>query len=466
MTATALAVDLGSSSGRIVAGTLADGRVEEVEVARFAHSAKLRDGYLTWDVDRIWASVVEGLRKALRRFPDASSVSVDTWGVDWVPLDEEGRRLVTARAYRDERTVRTHDAFRSRIPDAALWEATGIAPATINTANQLFAYLQEEPELASRTSQILLLPDYFTHLLSGVRSWSRSIASTGALCRPGAMEWAPEVFEALDIPRSWVGDLTMEHSVAGPCTVPGLEQLTVVRAGAHDSACAVHALQRDRDTEGYFLSSGSWSVLGVMRDTALLSDEARELGITNEARADAGVRPLFNITGLWILQECERQWADEGLGASIPDLVAEAAALPSQGTIIDVDEPGFAQPGGMVQRVEAACGRGGMSPAEVVRVVCESLADRYARGIDDLVRLTGSPARQLNVVGGGSRNRLLCQLTADATGLPVVAGPAEASVLGSLLGQFETMGALDPADRNEVISRTARTVTYEVGGGQ
>jgi rhamnulokinase len=465
MTATALAVDLGSSSGRIIAGTLRDGRVEQVEVHRFAHAAALRDGKLTWDVDNIWTEVRRGLHRALEAFPDAATVSVDTWGVDYVPLDDDGRPVDVPRAYRDERTVRTLDAFRARLPDAAVWEATGIAPATINTANQLFATLQEEPDVAVRTSQILFLPDYFTFMLSGVRGWSRSIASTGALCRPGATQWAPEVFDALGIPRSWVGELTVEHSVAGPCTVPGLEQLTVVRAGAHDSACAVQALQRDGDTDGYFLSSGSWSVLGVTRDRPLLSADARALGITNEARAEAGVRPLFNITGLWILQECQRQWAAAGVDADTVALIGAAEAAGHQGMVIDVDAPGFSQPGGMVQRVEAALGVEGLDPGRIVRCVFESLAQRYARGIDDLVRLTGTPATKLNVMGGGSRNALLCRLTAEATGVPVVAGPAEASVLGSLLAQFTTVGALADGDRNDVVVRSADTRTYEVGGG-
>lgn len=467
MTATALAVDLGSSSGRIVAGTLSDGRVEQVEIHRFAHEAQFRKTesgreYLVWDLDEMWRQVREGLLMAVERFPDASSVSVDTWGVDWVPLDAKGNAVVTARAYRDERTVRTHEAFRERLPDDAAWDATGIAPATINTANQMFAFLLEEPEAAARTEQILFTPDYFTYLLSGVRGWSRSIASTGGLCRPGADAWADEVFETLGIPRSWVGELTVEHSVAGPCTVPGLEQLTVVRAGAHDSACAVHALERDKNPEGYFLSSGSWSVLGVVRDEPLLTPDARDLGITNEARADHGVRPLFNITGLWILQECQRQWAAEGATSDIVELVRAAEESSSPG-LIDVDAPGFAQPGGMVGRIESALGAQGLTQGEIVRCICESLAARYAKGLDDLARLTGQPARQLNVVGGGSRNQLLCRLTAEATGVTVVAGPAEASVLGSLLAQFETLGSLERGDRHQVIADTARTVTYEAG---
>lgn len=462
---TVLAVDLGSSSGRVVAGTLTDGRVEEVEVRRFPHQARFVDGYLAWDLDFIWSEIVAGLREALAQFPAAISVSVDTWGVDYVPLDADDRPVTPGRAYRDERTIRTQEAFRARLSDAAVWAATGIAPATINTANQLFAYLQEEPAAAASTAQVLLLPDYFTFLLSGVKGWSRSHASSSALCAPGANEFSAEVFEALGIPRSWFGEVTAEHGVVGACTVEGLEQLTVVRAGAHDTACAVHALQRDESAETYFLSCGSWSVLGVLRDDPLLSQAAYELGLTNEARGDAGLRPLFNITGLWILQECQRQWREAGQTHDIVELIRLAEKAPSLGVVFDPDEPQFALPEGMVERVlDAVTARGadveGLAEGDIVRIVLESLAARYKRGIADLAALTGAPATQLNLMGGGSRNALLCQFTADALGIPVIAGPNEASVLGSQLAQLEIMGRLDPSLRNDVIGATANTVEY------
>lgn len=383
-----------------------------------------------------------------------------------MPLDAAGAPVTPGRCYRDERTTRTHGAFRARLSDGAAWAATGIAPATINSANQLFAFLAEEPELAAATEQVLFLPDYFTYLLSGQRGWSRSHASTSGLCRPGAHEFSAEVFDALGIPRTWVGQITREHTRVGACLVPGLEQLTVVRAGAHDTACAVHALQRDLTQESYFLSCGSWSVLGVLRDEPLMSQAAYELGLTNEARGDDGLRPLFNITGLWILQECQRQWQAAGQVHDIVELIRLAAAAPSAGAVINPDEPQFALPGGMVGRIVDALSEQGaaLDPRDegaVVRVVLESLAARYARGVADLAALTGSPARQLNLMGGGSRNGLLCQLTADALGVPVIAGPVEASALGSVLAQLEVMGHLDPADRGAVIGATARTIVYD-----
>ncbi len=462
--ATALAIDLGSSSGRIIAGTLSDGHIVETEIHRFAHQASMVDGYLCWDLDLIWRETVAGLRLALQQFPDAATVSVDTWGVDWVALDADGNRLTPGRAYRDERTNRTLAQFRERLSDEQAWQLTGIAPATINTANQLFAYLTEEPQLAAATSRVLLLPDYVNFLLTGQTGWSRSHASTSGMCRPGAQEWSDEVLNALGIPRTWLGDITAEHTVVGPCQVAGLEQLQVVRAGAHDTACAVQALRRDGD-DAYFLSSGSWSVLGVLRDEPLLTDQARAIGLTNEAQAEPGVRPLFNITGLWILQECQRNWEASGETSDIVELIQLAEQAAPVGYLIDPDEPQFAQPGDMVGRIAAALQaqgwQGELSVGQIVRTVLESLAARYARGIAALEELTGSKATSLNVMGGGSRNQLLCQLTATALGIPVYAGPAEASTLGSLLAQFMISGDLATQDRNQVLATSAQLVRYE-----
>ena len=232
---TVLAVDLGSASGRVLAGTLTDGRLVVTDIHRFKHEARRReDGTLTWDVATMEAETINGLMKALEQFPDARAVSIDTWGVDWAPLDEDGHLVGDVIAYRDERTSRTLDAFRERIADREFFDLTGNQPATINTANQLFAYLREDPEAARRVAAALFLPDYFAYRLTGVVGWSRTIASTSGLLTPGGGDFNDEVFSRLGIPRGWFGELSADRTVVGPCTVPGLETLTVVRGGAHD----------------------------------------------------------------------------------------------------------------------------------------------------------------------------------------------------------------------------------------
>ena len=436
---TVLAVDLGSASGRVLAGTLHDGRLDVTDIHRFKHEARRReDGTLTWDVATMEAETITGLKKALEQFPDARAVSIDTWGVDWAPLDERGELVGDVVAYRDERTSRTLDAFRDRIGDREFFDLTGNQPATINTANQLFAYLQENPADAQRVAAALFLPDYFAYRLTGVVGWSRTIASTSGLLTPGGGDFNAEVFDRLGIPRGWFGDLSADRTVVGPCTIPGLETLTVVRGGAHDSACAVHGLPIEEGKRAYFLSCGSWSVLGA-----------------------GGVRPLFNITGMWILQEIQRQWEREGTPTDTDELVAQARELPAASGTFDPDEEAFATPGDMQRKIDQALDAQGAarpdSMAGYVRVIIESFARRYARAIGELTEATGQAPDQLNLVGGGARNRLLCDLTAQISGVTVVRGPIEASTFGSLLAQLETIGALAEEDRASVIAASAAT---------
>lgn len=459
---TVLAVDLGSASGRVLAGTLHDGRLDVTDIYRFKHQARRRkDGTLTWDVATMEAETIVGLKKALAHFPDARTVSIDTWGVDWAPLDEDGNLVGDVVAYRDERTSRTLEAFRVRIGDREFFDMTGNQPATINTANQLFAFLQENPGDAQRVRSALFLPDYFAYRLTGVVGWSRTIASTSGLLTPGGADFNDQVFNRLGIPRAWFGSLDADRTVVGPCTVPGLEALTVVRGGAHDSACAVHGLPIEEGKRAYFLSCGSWSVLGAIEDAPLTGDAAFELGITNEGRTDGGVRPLFNITGMWILQEIQRQWEREGTPTDTDELVAQARAQPPASGTFNPDEEAFATPGDMQRKIDAALDAQGAarpdSMAAYVRVIIESFARRYARAIGELTQATGAAPDQLNLVGGGARNHLLCDLTAKLAGVTVVAGPIEASTFGSLLAQLETIGALAQGERSAVIAASAST---------
>ncbi|WP_022868469.1 rhamnulokinase [Schaalia vaccimaxillae] len=463
---TALAVDLGSASGRVIAGTLVDGRLEVTDVHRFKHQAiRDEDGTLIWDVATMFDQLVEGLKKAVAQFPDAVSVSVDTWGVDFAPLDANDQLVDRVVAYRDERTSRTLEEFRSRIEDREFFDLTGNQPATINTANQLFALIQEQPDLAAKVDKVLFLPDYFAWKLSGVKGWSRSIASTSGLCTPGAREFSDTVFERLGIDKSWVGELNADLTEVGLCTVPGLEQLTVVRGGAHDSACAVHGLPIDEGVRAYFLSCGSWSVLGAIEDEPLISDAAFEIGLTNEGRTDGGVRPLFNITGMWILQEIQRQWEREGTPTDTDELVRQSRDCVPCEVVFDPDDPRFAEPGEMQQKIDAALDELGAphptSMPEYVRLIIESFARRYGRAIDELTAVTGLAPDQLNLVGGGARNQLLCDLTADISGVRVVRGPIEASTFGSLLAQLETLGHLDPVQRPTVIANSTKTYVHE-----
>ncbi|MDO5672626.1 MAG: FGGY-family carbohydrate kinase [Actinomycetaceae bacterium] len=472
---TALAVDLGSSSGRIMAGTFDGTKVTVTEVHRFAHEAQMKDGNLIWCVKTIRENLIEGLRKAIATCENPISVSVDTWGVDMVMLDSAGQALDPVYAYRDERTARTQEAFRERLSDEAFWDATGISPAQINSANQLFALTQEEPELAAKVDKVLWLPDYFSYVLSGKQGWSRSIVSSSGLLEPGGRAWSQSVRTALDLPEKWFGELNDEINIVGPCIIPGLEMLTVVRGGGHDTACAVHTLPKINDGEGdssraVWLSCGSWSVLGVLRNAPLLAHEALHHGVTNEVRADGGIRPLFNLTGLWILQECQRFWKFEGEECDIVTLVAKAREAESLGVTFDPDDDCFIQPFDMVNRVQAHLlekfGVEAKDQGQLVRTILESFAARYAQGIEALEELTGATYDTLYLLGGGSKNKFLCDLTAQATGIKVLAGPAEASALGSIMAQLESMQVTRPEDRYAIVSASAHTTTHRAGVGE
>lgn len=466
--ATALAIDLGSSSGRVLAGRLTNGVIEVTQIHRFAHEAQQTESGLVWDIENLIAQSISGLRLALDRFPDAVSVSVDTWGVDFVTLDASHNLVGPVRAYRDQRTTRTLGRFKDMVDDRDFFALSGVAPAFINSANQLVALNLEQPELAERIEKVLWLADYVSWRLSGVMGWSRSLVATGGLCQPGGGSWSSELLNRLGLPRRWFGELDNELSVIGPCILPGLEQLQVVRGGSHDSACAVHALPIER-RGSYFLSCGSWAVVGTLVDQPLISELAFELGVSNEIRTDGGIRPLFNLTGLWILQECQRQWSAEGESTDIAALVDEARNADSLGALINVDDPVFVPPGNMPGRIRAVLGKQVIEQAsrgQLIRTVLESFAIRYARAVNDLAQLARDQVAQLHIVGGGSRNSLLCELIARATNVPVLAGPAEAATFGSMIAQFETLGYLDETQRAEVISASTSTTRYQPEDGK
>ncbi|MCV2394252.1 FGGY-family carbohydrate kinase [Actinotalea sp. M2MS4P-6] len=463
----AVAVDLGSSSGRVLLGTVRDDVLTLTEVHRFPHEAREHDGALSWDLDRLESEIGAGLRAAVRAAPvPVVSVAVDTWGVDYVLLDRAGRRVGPGHTYRDPRTGRIATPFYARLSAEQRWAATGVHPADINTANQLAAELAEGREL-DRVSALQLLPDWFAHRLGGRPGWGRSIASTTGLCRPGAAGWSEQVLAADGVPPGWLGPVTADGTVRGRWTED--DRVAVVSAG-HDTACAVHAMPAEGEGVA-FVAAGSWSVVGLETPAPVVTPDAFAAGLTNEARLDGGNRLLANLTGLWILQECVRQWRDDGAPADLVALVAQAERVASSGVTIDPDDPRFVAPGRMADRVadhvEQQHGVRITDPARLVRLVLESLAESYARSLARLEQVAGQRVSTVHLVGGGSRTPFLCRLTADATGRRVVAGPAEASGVGNVLVQLEATGRLGSrADRADLVRRSFAPVVVEPAGAR
>lgn len=461
----AAAVDLGSSSGRVVVGTLDGESLSLDEVHRFPHGAHSVNGDLVWDMFHLEEQIGVGITRALAdREVAVRSVAVDTWGVDYVLLAPGGERYGQGHAYRDCRTGPVAREFYCRASREQRWQHTGVQPDDINTGNQLFADLAADPHLPEKVDRALLLPDYFAYRLSGEMGWGRSICSTTGLCEPGGARWSKDLLDRSGIPSQWFGpvepDLTSRGQLRdGPWATPASRPVKVVNAAGHDTACAVHALPNVGQEAAAFISSGSWSIVGVETAEPVLDLAAFEAGLTNEARADGGNRLIANITGLWILQECQREWQQEAGSVGIQELLARAERSVSLGFVLDTNDATFMSPGAMPGKVAQYCldhynvvpgSRG-----QMVRVILESLAVCYAITLRKIQEIVDRRWDVVHLVGGGAYNGLLCQMTASATGKAVIAGPAEASAVGNLLAQFEVAGVITSDRQRHDIVRTS-----------
>ncbi|HEU5151888.1 MAG TPA: FGGY-family carbohydrate kinase [Iamia sp.] len=440
------AVDIGASGGRVIAGVVDDGRVELVPVHRFPNGVVEHEGHLRWDLGRLVDEVEAGLRSLGRRFPAVESIGIDTWAVDYARLGDDGAPVDDPIAYRDDRTAEAVEAVHAAVPPAGLFARNGLQHLPFTTLYQLAA-----DRAAGRTAgSVVLLPDVLAHRLTGALATEVTNASTtgllavertdGARHRPYARpSWDPELLALAGVTAAQLPPLEEPGTVRGPVRPDlGLPAGCVVTTvGSHDTASAVVAVPATTGRSAYVIS-GTWSLVGVETAAPVLTEAARLAGFSNEAGVDGRTRLLRNVGGLWLLQECLREWGDVALDAVLDD----AAAVAPGGPTIDVDDPGLIPPGRMPARIAAAGGPAAGDRAALVRCILDSLAAAHARTIDAAATLTGRPVDVVHVVGGGSQNALLCQLTADACHRPVVAGPVEATALGNVLVQARAHGAL------------------------
>ncbi|MEF8795116.1 MAG: rhamnulokinase family protein [Salinivenus sp.] len=468
-----LAVDLGASSGRALLGTLRDGRVEVTEVHRF-ETPMIEDGdRLYWDLAALEAEVEEGVREGLDAAPALRSVSVDSWAVDYVPLDAEGQPLRNPRCYRDPRTQDVMEDVLDPETREAIYATTGIQFLPINTLYQVLSDQRAEPSLVEQTALRLPIADYLQYRLSGEAVVERSMASTTQLLDVRTGDWATALMERFDIdPGTWPRVVPPATRLGPLKGAPNSQfdtrnsTVEVVAGCTHDTACAVAATPAVPDGPPWaYISCGTWSLLGTERDAPVLTDAAREAGFTNELGLDGTVRFLKNLTGLWVLQECERAWTAEGQQFDYDTLQREARAAASLGTI-DLDEPRFLERGGMPRKIEAYCREHDQPVPETrgafVRLILESLAADYRDKLALLEDVIDERIEVVHLMGGGARNELLCQWTADATGRRVVAGPAEATALGNLLIQARaTNGLPDGVPLRDVVRASTPLRTYE-----
>jgi len=491
------AVDLGATSGRVVLGHVDRDGVRLQHVARFANEpVTMPEGRPTsqgaggagrvglhWDVLGLWRSVAAGLTQALRDEPGVASIGVDSWAVDYGLL-RDGRLLGAPSHYRDERSAAGVEAVHAVVPPGELFARTGLQHLPFNTVFQLAA--DHASGVLAPADRALLVPDLFSWWLTGTAVTERTNASTTGLLSPATGEWdvelmrrlglTPDLFAPLVDPGAALGPLL--PSVAAQIGAPA--SLGVTAVGSHDTASAVVAVPLEGDDAAY-VSSGTWSLVGLELPSPLLGDDVRAAGFTNEGGVDGRVRFLKNVSGLWLLSESMRAWSRSGTsGASgtsatsaaerssdLAALIAEAAAVTRPVAVFDATDERFTPPGDMPARIEAWCVEHGVEPprsrAETVRSILESLAAAYAATLRDAERLSGRTIRTVHVVGGGSQNELLCQLTADRTGCTVLAGPVEATALGNVLVQARAAGLVHGGleSLRALVRRSSSPVRYE-----
>jgi len=448
---TVAAVDLGASGGRVICGRLDGGRLEITEAGRFANVPVTAGGTLHWDILRLYRGVLEGLRAAATAGP-LDSAGIDSWGVDYGLLDRAGALLGNPVHYRDARTTGVMESVLARIPAAELYQVTGIQQLPFNTIYQLAA-AAGTPQLQA-AGTLLLIPDLLGYWLTGEAGAEVTNASTTQLYDITARTWATDLMARAGIPAAVFPPLRQPGNLigpmlAGPAAEAGLAPgLPVVAVGSHDTASAVAAVPAT-GTDFAYISCGTWSLVGMELDRPVLTEASRLANFTNETGVDGTVRYLRNVMGLWLLQESLRTWSAAGRPARLGPLLAAAARAKPLRCLIDPADPVFLAPGDMPARITAACAATGQPvPAGrpgIVRCIMDSLALAYREAIMTVQEQSGRHVAAVHIVGGGSRNELLCQLTADACGLPVVAGPAEASAIGNVLVQARRLGAA-PAD--------------------
>ena len=426
------AVDLGASSGRVMLAEVGPGVLELRELNRFWNGPVRVNGTLHWDILHLYRAILEGLHLA----GPIDSIGIDSWAVDYGLLDRSGRLLGNPVHYRDSRTDGVMERVLSTIPASELYAVTGLQQLPFNTIYQLAA-----DSLPEDAATLLMIPDLLAYWLTGEIGVERTNASTTQLYDVLVRDWSDEVVSRAGIPRRVLPVLREPGDVIGN-VVPdetGLSPgIPVIAVGSHDTASAVVAVPASGERFAY-ISSGTWSLVGLELDEPVLTDAAREANFTNEGGVDGRTRFLRNVMGLWILQECRRVWGDD-----LEDLLRAAAEAPPFAVLIDPDAPEFLAPGNMPARIEEQCRRTGQEPPRnrgaAVRCILESLALAYRRTLRAAQTIAGREVDVLHVIGGGSQNELLCQLTADACGVPVLAGPVEASALGNVLVQARALG--------------------------
>lgn len=471
-----LAFDLGAESGRSTLGIIRDGKLAFEEVNRFANSHVNLPTGLHWNLTNLYASMCEGLAQAAKKAADEQlqlvSLGVDTWGVDAALIGQSGQVLSWPFIYRDPRTVETMKQAFEKVGDKRIYEATGIQYMNINTLYQLLATYQAEPGLVDQAQRLLFIPDLMHYFFSGEAINESSIASTSQMVDPRTGTWATGLLEALGLPTHLFGPIAPSGTTVGQVRngladeLRGGAGVKVVAPASHDTASAVVAVPADASTNWAYLSCGTWSLLGAELDEPVITDFAREAPFTNEGGYGGTIRFLQNIIGLWMVQECRRAWEKQGESYNYEQLTLMADKAEAFKTILNTRHEPFSLPDKMPEKIvdfaRSTSQPVPASPGEMVRACLESLALTYRHTLSQLEQALDRQMDVLHIVGGGGRNALLCQMTADAIARPVVVGPYEGTAAGNVLVQAITEGQVaDLAEAREIIKRSEPPKVFE-----
>ena len=464
-----LGFDFGASSGRAMLGVFDGERIEIEEIHRFSNDPVMLCGRFVWDVPRLVYEMKQALLKLSRTGIHVDAIGIDTWGVDFGMLDKNGHLLGLPVHYRDDRTLGMREKVRELVPDEELFARTGIAYNQFNTIYQLYAMKQEGDPVLEKAADLLFMPDLLAYFLTGKKGTEYTVASTSELINPYTREWDIPLMEKLGLPTGFLGEVKLPGTVRGTLLPDiakecGVDEIPVIAIGGHDTASAVAAVPA-REKDFAYISSGTWSLLGAEIEKPLCAESVMNANYTNEGGVDGSIRLLKNIMGLWIIQECKREWDRRSDAVGFAELVEMAVKAPAFKAIIDVDDPCFMAPGDMPNRIQAYCERTGQAVpkgrGEISRVIYEGLALKYRWAVERLEEVLGHPVKVLHIVGGGSKNALLNRFTAEAIKRPVVAGPGEGTVIGNLLMQAKALGAIEdiPALRR-VVEASFPTETF------
>ena len=469
-----LAVDLGAESGRVIAGRFDGTTVQLDEVHRFPNGPLPLAGTRRWDVLRLWSDIVEGLRKSADRYKTGIvSVGVDTWGVDYVLLSKSNELLGQPYNYRDPRTDGMMEAAASRVPRAEIFAQTGLQFMQINTLYQLLAMQLNDPQMLKFANRLLMMPDFFHWLLSGSQVVEFTNATTSQALNATERDWAWDLLRKLEIPTHLFPQLVTPGTKLGPlredvARLTGLPRIDVVAPPTHDTAAAVVATPTEHTGKANwaYISSGTWSLIGVEVQEAILTPEALAQNVTNEGGVDGTYRLLKNVMGLWLVQECRRSFERQGKSLDYAELTQLANEAEAFRSLVDPNDPVFLSPQDMPTELSQWCQQTGQPAPETegqfVRCALESLALKYREVLEGIESLTGERIEVIHIMGGGCKNVVLNQFTANACGRPVIAGPIEATALGNVLIQARASGDISTlAEIRDVVRRSSEMQTFE-----